>query len=1322
MIRFFIERKPGFDNEARTLLKEINDFLQIDSVQSVRYFNRYDIENISPKVAAESATRIFSQVQSDICTTVPPTLTEDDNLIVWEYLEGQYDQRADSAMQCLTLLRESMRDITTVGVEPPLVRTAKLLLLQGKNITENDIARIKKYLINPVDSKVCDMAIPRTLKMQTEEPPPVPIEEGFRKLDKAGLTEYREKMQLAMDISDINFLQDYFIKINRDPTQTEVRLLDTYWSDHCRHTTFNTHLSEVTFEEGFAQESIKKTYSTYNQIRQSLYANKPKPLCLMDIACIGSKWLKQQGKLNDVETSKEINACSVFIDVNVTKDKGQSYEKQKWLLQFKNETHNHPTEIEPFGGAATCIGGAIRDPLSGRAWVYQALRVTGAGDPTVTLAQTMPGKLPQIKIVREAAQGFSSYGNQIGLATGQVHEFYHKNFTAKRLELGAVIAATPLENVKRLEPQPGDVVILVGGGTGRDGIGGATGSSKAHNVQSVATAQAEVQKGCATQERKMQRLFRNKIACTLIKRCNDFGAGGVAVAVGELADGLDINLDAVPKKYAGLGGTELAISESQERMAVLVSQNDSSKFIDLCNKENLIATVIAKVTDTKQLVMKWQGKTIVDIDRDFLDTAGAKHCAKATIDNIDILKNPLFSPIVHFDSCDNLKDKWLKTLSSLACCSQKGLCERFDGSIGSSTVLFPAGGKYQNTPEVAMVAKIPVLPPYETDTASVMAFGYSPDLAMWSPYHAAFIAVMMSIVKLVCVGASPKHCHLTLQEYFGKTTNNTSWGKPLAALLGALKAQLELKVAAIGGKDSMSGSFDNIDVPPSLVSFAVTTENTTNIRGGAFKKAGSNVYLIATKYDNDLLPNTSTFMQNMQTLYKLNAQGKIRAMYPIEAGGIAEALSKMTFGNAIGFKFDSLLDSLLNLAIFDSKSLLESGVNLASISFEDSLFLPLFTAIIVEASCDISSDFSQDTIRLLGHTTQEPVINIPASLTKNNDITIPLSTALSSWESTLEKVYPSVSHTKIATEILPDFAFATYKNATNNIKNSLHTNIKPLVLLPVFPGTNCEYDMARAFLLAGAKVQTLVLRNNTPEELRQSLEDLRLALNQAQILALSGGFSAADEPDGSGKFIANVLRYSAIADSVMQLLDIRKGLVLGICNGFQALIKTGLLPYGKITPESEDSPTLTFNTIARHISRVACTRMTSYLSPWAAHNSMKNSMHFVPISHGEGRVIITKTQAKELFENGQIFTQYCNEKGEPTMSEPDNPNGSAFAIEGMTSRDGRILGKMGHSERTIGIGQAGFAKDLLKNIIDAEQNSDISMTQNIFSAGVSYFD
>ena len=1328
MYRLYVERRAGFENEARSYLSQINGFLGISSVTGVRYFNRYDIENVSDQVAKIASTRIFSEPQSDFVTFDSLPNPDKDAQIIWEYLPGQYDQRADSAEQCISLLRAGLKDVK-VNKEAPVVRCAKILLLKGKP-SKKDIEKIQNYVINPVDSRLTDDKKPATLAMKIENPEDIPVVKGFIGFNDKKLEEYRNKMGLAMDFADIKFLQDYFKGEKRDPVETEIRVLDTYWSDHCRHTTFLTELKDIKIQDGPYAPLFKKSLQNYTDMRTDLYAGRTdKPVCLMDMAVIGMKYLKKHGKLEDMEVSEENNACSVYIDVHYTADeKGRPLKKddkratERWLLMFKNETHNHPTEIEPFGGAATCLGGAIRDPLSGRSWVYQSMRITGAADPTVPLKDTLKGKLPQIKLCREAAQGFSSYGNQIGLTTGQVQEIYHPGYVAKRMELGAVIAAAPVDTVIRERPEAGDIIILLGGGTGRDGIGGATGSSKVHTEKSVTTAAAEVQKGNAVEERKIQRLFRNKEVSLMIRRCNDFGAGGVSVAIGELAPGLEIDLDKVPKKYEGLNGTELAISESQERMAVVVRKKDVDKFIAAANKENLNAVVVAVVTDTNRLVMKWRGKTIVDIGREFLDAAGAHHEANAVIVQPEAPeKSPLLNPLdsvkeklaapVKCENCveRNVKQAWLTNMNNLACCSQRGLGERFDGSIGASTVLFPYGGKYQNTPEAGMSAKIPVVSPRETSTVSLMSYGFDPRVGEWSPWHGAKISVLSSLAKITCLGGKARDSRLSFQEFFGRAVDEKTWGYPAAALLGSVDAQIESGCASIGGKDSMSGTFEKINVPHTLVSFAVGHDEAENVISGSFKTSGNNIYMIKVPYSELLAPDYETFLKNSDVLYDLNKARKIAAMYPVQAGGVAEALTKMAMGNFIGARIDA--------KAFDD-------VN--------SFFIPTYGNIIVEVPSAYVSDFEKapfqkGTLVKLGLTLNEPRIlikNAQIGGIEKKEIEISLYDCVDTWEEKLSKVFPRVSGAELQPE-LPEWATNIHKSLSDVRKAPAFVQPKshPKVLLPVFPGTNCEMDMARAFNLAGGNTKIVVLRNKTPDMLAESLLELEKELKDTQILALSGGFSAGDEPDGSAKFIANVLKAGNISEEVMNLLKKRKGLVLGICNGFQALVKTGLAMYGEIVDMKDDMPTLTYNRIGRHISRIVRTRIVSAVSPWAQHPSVVDERnHLIAVSHGEGRFVCDEATAKKLFENGQVFTQYVNEFGKPAITEPDNPNGSAYAIEGITSPDGLVLGKMGHSERGVGMENMGSSFDLFKNVGgNPLTNQNETTCENLFAAGVAYF-
>lgn len=1273
--RLFVERKNGFENEAKRTLAELTRFVGITSLTGIRYFNRYDLEGIDDETAKRASREIFSEPQSDIVHFETLPLNEGETLLPIEYLPGQYDQRADSAAQCLALIS---------GGKAVTVRCARVFALSGK-LTEEDLGKIRSYLINPVDSREAAREKPATLALDTGAVTPVETVKSFISWKDTDLDSFRARMGLAMDGNDIRFLQSYFKGEGRDPTETEIRVLDTYWSDHCRHTTFNTVLEKIDIESGPYEASFKKALETYTSIRKDLYAGKDKKVSLMDMAVIGAKALKKKGLLNDIEESAEINACSLYIDAQFRGPDGNIEKTEPWLLMFKNETHNHPTEIEPFGGAATCIGGAIRDPLSGRAWVYQALRVTGAADPRAPIEATLPGKLPQIKLTREAAAGFSAYGNQIGLTTGQVVEFYDPGFLAKRMELGAVIAATPVSSVVREEPEAGDLIIMVGGGTGRDGIGGATGSSKAHTKESVTTAGAEVQKGNPVEERKIQRLFRNGETTRLIRRCNDFGAGGVAVAVGELAAGLTINLDAVPKKYEGLNGTELAISESQERMAVVVRAKDAQAFMDAAHAENLNAAVIAEVTTDKRLVMTWRGQKIVDIDRTFLDTSGSPKSANA------LIRQPGKSlDYSGKTGVKGLAERWINVLQDLPVASQRGLTERFDGSIGSASVLFPMGGAWQATPECGMAARLPVEPGKDCATVSLMTMGYDPKAANWSPFHASQFAVLESLVKILALGGDPATARLSFQEYFERTSSPEAWGKPAAALLGALAAQMGAGTAAIGGKDSMSGTFHDINVPPTLVSFAVATAMDTQVRGGSFTKAGNGVYLALTPYKTDNTPDWDGFNALSRALVAFSRKGSITAAYPVVAGGLAAALSKMAFGNRIGLTLDQAAITSIPLpALFTDGPKDELAA----------YFAPLYGALVLE--CADKPDIP--CIRI-GTTTNEAVIRAGSEV-------IPLDTAQIAWEKPLAAVFPPVTGI-IPQANLPSWATEQKPKASPPRPSwpAGPARAKPLAIIPVFPGTNCEYDMARAFTLAGAQAKILVLRNRTTSDLAQSLAELEKAINEGQILAFSGGFSAGDEPDGSAKFIANIIREEKIARAIEGLLDARKGLILGICNGFQALIKTGLLPYGKIREPSAEMPTLTYNTIGRHISRFARTRMGYSASPWAqGDNLLQGKIHVIPLSHGEGRVIIDESLAKNLFENGQVFSQYVDQDGNPTMLEPDNPNGSQYAIEGMTDSSGLILGKMGHSERPID--PSGL---LFRNIPG-------DTCQNIFAAGVRYF-
>lgn len=1320
--RLFVERRNGFENEAGRVFSELTGFLGIKNLEKVRYLNRYDAEGLDEGLFRRASVQVFSDPHTDIVYFENIELQPDERVLSVEYLPGQYDQRADSAAQCIVLLG---------GSENAVIRTARVYVFKGA-LSDSDMDKIRSYLINPVDSRLAAEEKPLSLTVNPQDPPDIPVLDGFTDYNERQLEAFLKEKSLAMDSADIKFLRDYFRKEGRNPTETELRVLDTYWSDHCRHTTFSTFLKNITVQDGPYKETFEEALRLYSGIRAEVYSGREKPVTLMDMAVIGARILKKRGFLSDIEESAEINACSVFINVSILDDEGRKTGEEPWLLMFKNETHNHPTEIEPFGGAATCIGGAIRDPLSGRAWVYQAMRVTGAGDPAAPVEATVAGKLPQIKLTREAAAGFSSYGNQIGLTTGQVVEYYHPGFTAKRMELGAVIAAAPVSAVKREEPEPGDVVILVGGGTGRDGIGGATGSSKAHTEKSVTTAGAEVQKGNAVEERKLQRLFRNRTAAGMIRRCNDFGAGGVAVAVGELTPGLDIDLDAVPKKYAGLNGTELAVSESQERMAVVVRASDCDAFLAAVAEENLGGAVIARVTDTNRLVMRWRGKTIVDLDRAFLDTAGADREAEAVIGqpagSWKYTGCPSSSDGMKEDGGESLKDRWLSVLGDFSVAGQRGLSECFDGSIGSASVLFPMGGKWQSTPEVGMAARIPVDPGKETSTVSLMTHGYDPSAAEWSPFHGAQFAVLDSLAKILALGGDPRSARLTFQEYFERMVSPVSWGKPAAALLGALQAQISAGVPSIGGKDSMSGSFEHMNVPPTLVSFAVAVCNENEVRSGAFKASGNKILFVYTPWKKDAVPDWDAFKKNADFVRKLSAgtgdgsASPVLSAYTVGAGGIAAAVSKACFGNRIGANLDAAAVQAVELPeIFNSGT--EAGNRL-----DISLFAPLYGSLILEVDGNYASSAGTEIaadghVYVIGETSSVPVITA-------GSCTVPLDEAQRNWEKPLAKVFPPVSG-MIPPMSIPGWASGVFSRKEKEKSGPLEGmrckdrkfssgTVKPLAVLPVFPGTNCEYDMARAFRLSGADTRFVVIRNRSKHELEKSLEELCRWINRAEILAFSGGFSAGDEPDGSAKFIASVIREQRVAACIMGLVEEREGLILGICNGFQALIKTGLVPFGKIIAPSgeDDSPTLTFNTVGRHVSRFVRTKIVSDLSPWACcggesgSNLSPGSIHEIPVSHGEGRLIISGECARRLFSGGQIFTQYVDSSGFPVMTEPDNPNGSFYAIEGMTDPSGRILGKMAHSERAVDV--KAFSHSLFKNIPG-------DTCQNIFAAGVRFF-
>ena len=1213
--RIYVEKKPGFDGEAQGLFHELVDLLGITRLKGLRLINRYDVEGIDEALFQQAIPTVFSEPSVDVTYSELP---EASTVFAVEYLPGQFDQRADSASQCIQLLSQGER---------PDVRSARVYLLDG-DLTEEDLAAIKKYVINPVEAREASLEPRATLKMEFAIPTEVETLNGFTSLDDDALEAFRNEKGLAMDHADIVFCQDYFKSEHRDPTITEIRLIDTYWSDHCRHTTFGTILDDVQIDD----ELVQAAFDRYMALREETGRDK-KNRTLMDCATIGAKALKQRGILKNLDESEEINACTVKIKCDV------DGEQQDWLFLFKNETHNHPTEIEPFGGAATCIGGAIRDPLSGRSYVYQAMRVTGAGDPLKPVSETMPGKLPQRKLVTTAAAGYSSYGNQIGLATGQVAELYHPGYVAKRMEIGAVVGATA----------PGDVVILLGGRTGRDGIGGATGSSKAHKLTSLETCGAEVQKGNAPIERKLQRLFRREDACRLIKRCNDFGAGGVSVAIGELADGLRIDLNKVTKKYEGLDGTELAISESQERMAVAVAAEDAETFIGYAHEENLEATIVATVTEEKRMREIWNGKAIVDLSREFLNSNGAERHA-----NVHILPGHVWQPQW---AGSNFEEKMENLVSDLNVCSQKGLGERFDSTIGAATVLMPYGGKYQLTPTMAMVAKLPV--DGETTTCSGMAWGFNPYLSEADPYRGAYLAVVESVTKLVCAGFHHKDMYLTFQEYFEHMNNDpTRWGKPLAALLGALDAQMGLGIASIGGKDSMSGSFEGLDVPPTLVSFATAVGKVTDVQSAEFKKANSSVVMLRPQY-KDGLPEIGSLIAIYKTVEQMIDEGKVLAAATPGYGGVAEALFKMCVGNHVGLQ-------------------LSNDINL------DDLFQPAYGSVILELLDPAAGEF-------LGFTTVDYTLEADGKF-------IDLAHLQELWESKLEPVFPYRKKGDTVQEL-------NYQcSMTDRVAPAVRL-ATPRVVIPVFPGTNCEYDTARAFRRAGGDPHILVLKNLTPNDVAESCEALVKELDEAQILMLPGGFSGGDEPDGSAKFIAAFFRAPAVADAVNRLLNQRDGLALGICNGFQALIKLGLVPYGEIRPITENDPTLTFNTIHRHQSMLVRTRIASNKSPWLSECDV-NDEHLIAISHGEGRFVCNDDLLQKLIANGQVATQYVDLACHPTMDLRYNPNGSVLAIEGITSPDGRVLGKMGHSERT--------GNQLYKNVTGDKY-------QPIFEGGVNYF-
>ena len=1246
--RIYVEKKPDYAVSAKELMANIRDYLGIDSVTGARVLIRYDIENISDEIYDKAKVTIFSEPPVDFLYEEDLPIQAGEQVFSVEALPGQFDQRADSAEQCVCLLGAG---------EDVIIRCAVTYLIRG-NASAADMEKIRQFCINPVDSRQSDAPKPQTLEMKFEEPADVKVFDGFTDMDSAALKELFDSLDLAMTFEDFKFIQAYFCdEEKRCPTMTEIRVLDTYWSDHCRHTTFQTELKNITFEDGDYSEAMKETFALYKKNFAEIYAGRDdKYVCLMDIALMAMKKLKKDGYLKDQEETDEINACSIIVPVEID---GKT---EEWLINFKNETHNHPTEIEPFGGAATCLGGAIRDPLSGRTYVYQAMRVTGAADPTRPMDETMTGKLPQRKIVTEAAHGYSSYGNQIGLATGLVNEIYHPDYVAKRMEIGAVIAAAPRSNVKRCTSDPGDVIILLGGRTGRDGCGGATGSSKAHNTESLDTCGAEVQKGNAPTERKLQRLFRRPEASRLIKKCNDFGAGGVSVAIGELADGLKIQLDKVPKKYAGLDGTELAISESQERMAVVVDPADVDAFMKYADEENLEATSVAVVTEEPRLVLYWRGKQIVNISRAFMDTNGAHQ----ETDVIVASPSKKDSYLDRVPEITDVKKAWLDNLADLNVCSQKGLVEMFDASIGAGSVYMPFGGKYQLTPTQAMAAHLPLLKG-KTDTVTLMSYGFNPYLTNWSPYHGAAYAVVESVAKIVAAGGDFHKIRFSFQEYFRKMTEDPrGWGDPMRALLGAYTAQIGFGLPSIGGKDSMSGSFNEIHVPATLVSFAVDVAKEQDIITPELKAAGDLLIKFDIRRDGNDMPDYQQAKQMYDAIHELTGNGIIISAYTTGFGGIAAAVSKMAFGNKLGVNVNGDIKA---------GDLFRSGE---------------YGSIIAEVR-------PQDLDQVKAPYTLVGEVNADGCF-RYGDMTVSMDEALAAWTGRLEKVFPTQTGAESK-------AAASALSTGNKVYICRHKVARPKVFIPVFPGTNCEYDSAKAFEKAGADVQTLVYRNLTPQAIRESVDAYAAAIDQSQIIMFPGGFSAGDEPDGSGKFIATAFRNEKISEAVMRLLNERDGLILGICNGFQALIKLGLLPYGKIVPQKEDSPTLTTNLIGRHVSKIAYTRVVSDKSPWLA-GADTNEIYSIPVSHGEGRFVADKEWIDRLYASGCVATQYVDLDGNPTMDEDFNPNGSYAAIEGIMSPDGRVLGKMGHSER--------IGKNVAINIPGSQD-------QKIFESGVKFF-
>ena len=1256
--RIFVEKLPGFDVEAQSLCSELRENLSLKNLQSVRIINRYDVEGIDRDTYESARFNVFGEAAVDTVSDEILDLPPRSKSFAVEYLPGQYDQRADSAAQCIRLINSS---------SAPVVKYAKVIILTG-SISEADLSAVKKYYINPVDSQEASPEKPATLEMDLEEPRPVDTIKGFTEMGELQLELFGKSQGFAMSSEDLAFVQSYFREEGRDPSVTELRVIDTYWSDHCRHTTFNTKITDVTFEDSPYGRLVEKAFKEYMEMRKEVYGDREKPVCLMDMAVIGTKYLKKQGLVTDLDESEEVNACSINVKANI------DGEDQDWLVMFKNETHNHPTEIEPFGGAATCLGGAIRDPLSGRSYVYQAMRVTGSGDPRTSVEDTLAGKLPQQKITRGAAKGYSSYGNQIGLATGQVTEIYNEGYIAKRMEVGAVIAAAPKENVIREVPQPGDVIILTGGRTGRDGCGGATGSSKEHTEESILSCGAEVQKGNPPVERNLQRLFRRHEAASLIKRCNDFGAGGVSVAIGELADSLDINLDLVLKKYEGLDGTELAISESQERMAVVVSADNADKFMEMAREENLESVVVAKVTDTGRIRMSWRGDTILDISREFLNTNGVQQQTAAFV---EMPKPEALDELQKEKELDSIKN----SVADLNCCNQKGLIEMFDSTIGAGTVLMPLGGKNQLTPALGMAAKIPVTDGY-TDTATLMTFGFDPELSSKSPYHGALYAVVDSAAKITAMGGDYSKIRLSFQEYFEKLgTAPEKWGNPLAALLGSVKAQKELGIPSIGGKDSMSGTFMDIHVPPTLISFAVTAADANNIISPEFKAPDSTIVFIDTEKDADGIINFDKLKASLGKVRELIKSGSVISAGTVGKGGIFAAAAKMCMGNYIGAKLtgmtrDYLLDKNYGALILE-----------------------------VKGSEDVDALFAdvKDKVKytVIGTTVPAPSLSfdVRVDMMGTASVSYTLEELEEIWSAPLEGTFPSIS--KEYSDEAPENISYTKRNTARPLVKT----VKPRVFIPVFPGTNCEVDSKRAFEKAGAETYLHILRNLTSTELEDSIKRMAKEIKNSQMIMIPGGFSGGDEPEGSAKFITAVFRNPAIYEAVTDLLENRDGLMLGICNGFQALIKLGLVPYGKIIDMKPESPTLTYNSINRHVSTLVQTRIASVKSPWMA-NVEVGDVYTIPVSHGEGRFIASPEILEELKANGQIATQYADFEGNASNSPYFNPNNSDWAIEGITSPDGRILGKMGHSER-IGM-------NLYKNVIG-------NMDQKIFESGVAYF-